>query len=134
MPSPQDPDHSRVTTITMACDANFPLLEALQKQGNSEALSALLALGRVFLIFLAADDERERSVLAALQGIKGLDQRCVLFCQQADSVQHMVRFIEPAVHIDGDPRRLKAIKRHVPHAVPLVELAVAVAGAAAALR
>jgi hypothetical protein len=67
----------------------------------------------VFYLMRIDSDEEEvqvRTLLAQSQ----LDKDKVIFCEHAESKLHVVRQLEPSVHIEGDDRLGMDLARYVP--------------------
>jgi hypothetical protein len=47
----------------------------------------------------------------------GLDPRRVLFCDSEEGLYHMIRHLEPSIHLDSDHGRLENLKAFVPRRV-----------------
>lgn len=101
------------TTSAALCEGATPV------PGARDAVAALSRGGavRVVLIAHAPDEVAEAVVAAALEHAGVLDlvpPHRLLFCRTHDGKQSIVRQLEPALHVEGNPAAAKALARFLP--------------------
>ncbi|KAJ3149545.1 hypothetical protein HDU89_003596 [Geranomyces variabilis] len=113
-PDPATPNHA-------FRESALPYLQSLVKSQNPRI--------QIHLITVVSSDEEEAQIRELLKAsglyADGLDERRVLFCGTEEGKAHLVRHIEPAVHVDQDD---EVIERLAPYVKRLVRVRRTVIG------
>ncbi|KAG5457422.1 MAG: hypothetical protein BJ554DRAFT_2572 [Olpidium bornovanus] len=98
---------------------NFAFLE-----GTLAFLSALAAAYELYLVTVVGSEEEAQHVQWGLEqsGLydsppPALDRRRVLFCKTEQGKSHIVRHVEPLVHVDANRQVAEGLARFVKHVV-----------------
>ncbi|KAJ3184585.1 hypothetical protein HDU87_003986 [Geranomyces variabilis] len=113
-PDPATPNHA-------FRESALPYLQSLVKSQNPRI--------QIHLITVVSSDEEEAQIRELLKAsglyADGLDERRVLFCGTEEGKAHLVRHIEPAVHVDQND---EVIERLAPYVKRLVRVRRTVIG------
>ncbi|KAI9098054.1 hypothetical protein DFS34DRAFT_619458 [Phlyctochytrium arcticum] len=103
-PDPTNPNHA-------FRESALPFLHMLVSQSHNE----------VYLLMVVNSDEEEVQIVSLLESSglfnSGLDSRRVLFCSTEEGKGHMIRHIEPLVHVDNCDVVIQKLVQHVGHVV-----------------